>query len=149
MLTSPNSIQSADSVSRSIHLPPKMLSTGMCYNGQKHTGVCTTGSSKFCSTRSVVACCCHGVALHLLTSPWKHKNDDWHGALSEVGQERQVKPDLFAQPRRLVKRLGGIFRGGRQQQTSETHHGPGSERRERKTPSSRVDPLYLKCSCVK
>ena len=38
-------------------------------------------------------CCCHGTALHLLTLPWQHKNDDWHGAGSEVGQERlsQVK----------------------------------------------------------
>lgn len=32
-------------------------------------------------------------ALHLLPLPWKHKNDDWHEALSEVGQEHlsQVK----------------------------------------------------------
>ena len=42
-------------------------------------------------------CCCHGIALHLLTSPWKHKTDDWHGAGSEVGQEhlREVSPHSF------------------------------------------------------
>lgn len=54
-------------------------------------------------------CCCHGIALHLLTLPWKHKTNAWHGALSEVGQEHwsQVKPNLFVQP--STKCHGGLY----------------------------------------
>lgn len=58
----------------------------------KHTQVCAQQGAQILFHK---ICCCHGIALHLLTLPWKHKNDDWHGALSEVGQ---VKPNLFEQP---------------------------------------------------
>lgn len=55
-----------------------------------NTGVCAV-ELKFCSTQSVVAMV---FALHLLPLPWKHKNDDWHEALSEVGQEHLSQVEL-------------------------------------------------------
>lgn len=73
-----------------------MLSAGLLQWTHTHTlhntrtGVCAQQGAQILFHK---ICCCHGIALHLLTSPWKRKNDDWHGALSEVGQERpsQVK----------------------------------------------------------
>lgn len=56
-------------------------------------------------------CCCHGAALHLLTLPWKHKNDDWHGALSEMGQEHpsQVKSNqIYEHSPASLKNLSGL-----------------------------------------
>lgn len=56
-------------------------------------------------------CCCHGAALHLLTLPWKHKNDDWHGALSEMGQEHpsQVKSNqIYEHGPASLKNLSGL-----------------------------------------
>lgn len=72
-----------------------------------HTQVCTQQGAQIWLHK---ICCYHGTALHLLTLPWKHKNDDWHGALSEMGQEHpgQVKSNQLHEPqspRPEVKKL--------------------------------------------
>lgn len=61
-----------------------------------HTGVYTT-VLELCSGRCVVAMALHCISLHCHGNT---KNDDWHEALSEVGQEHpsQVNPYLFIRP---------------------------------------------------
>ncbi len=70
-----------ETVPSSVHLPSKMFDVGLYYNEHtythKYTQVCAQQGAQNSFHK---ICCCHGIALHLLTLPWKHKNDDWHGA---------------------------------------------------------------------